>query len=409
MINPPAMGILKAPSSSLLYFIVFLLWLILTSGVQGGIAKDGGFRPRKLFVFGDSYASTGNNDISVRSWKVPYGITFPGVPTGRFSDGRVLTDFLAKYLGLKSPMAYRVRSIGSSKQLNYGMNFATGGAGIFDTIFPGRPNMTTQIDLFQQLIEMKAPSTSSGLNSSLALVALSGNDYSSYLAGNGSFTGSPIYISRVVNQLAANLRRIYDLGVGKVVVSNLPPLGCLPSITVSSAFQKCNSTFDPLIVLHNTILQRALAKLNNETNDAFLLLDVHGSFRFFLLATVGKQIQIPQACSLPHHLCGYVYYCFNLISCIPECQARPGSSRITMSNFIYALSGIFKFENALKPCCLGVNNEFICGSVDATTGNKMYTICSNPKKAFFWDTNHPTHEGWQEVFNILKPSLQQMF
>ncbi|KAK4767091.1 hypothetical protein SAY86_014841 [Trapa natans] len=290
-IKPLAMGILKASSGSLLYFIVLLHSLNI---ISGRTAKDGGFRPQKLFVFGDSYASTGNNDVSVRSWKVPYGITFPGVPTGRYSDGRVLTDFLAKYLGLKSPVAYRLRNIATSRELNYGINFATGGAGIFDTIFPGTPNMTTQIDLFQQLIEMKAGSISSGLDSSLALVVLSGNDYSSYLARNGSISGLPIYISRVVNQLAVNLRRIYDLGVRKVVISSLPPLGCLPSITVSSGFQKCNSTFDPLIILHNTLLQRALAKLNNETNDAsaFFPLDVHGSFRSLLLTTKGKQILV---------------------------------------------------------------------------------------------------------------------
>ena len=49
----------------------------------------------KLFVFGDSYADTGNSrNLFSSSWKEPYGITFPGKPTGRFSDGRVLTDYI---------------------------------------------------------------------------------------------------------------------------------------------------------------------------------------------------------------------------------------------------------------------------------------------------------------------------
>jgi len=53
------------------------------------------FRPTKLFVFGDSYADTGNiKKAFSSSWKFPYGITFPGKPAGRFSDGRVATDFL---------------------------------------------------------------------------------------------------------------------------------------------------------------------------------------------------------------------------------------------------------------------------------------------------------------------------
>lgn len=62
-----------------------------------------GFRPTKLFVFGDSYADTGNiQKTKGSSWKEPYGITFPGKPSGRFSDGRVLTD----YVGNTTPFLY---------------------------------------------------------------------------------------------------------------------------------------------------------------------------------------------------------------------------------------------------------------------------------------------------------------
>lgn len=51
----------------------------------------------KLFVFGDSYVDTGNWDKSSGSWHSPYGSTFPGKPTGRFSDGRVLTDYIGHF------------------------------------------------------------------------------------------------------------------------------------------------------------------------------------------------------------------------------------------------------------------------------------------------------------------------
>lgn len=53
------------------------------------------YSPKTLFVFGDSYVDTGNTRIDqAGSWKNPYGVTFPGKPAGRFSDGRVLTDFI---------------------------------------------------------------------------------------------------------------------------------------------------------------------------------------------------------------------------------------------------------------------------------------------------------------------------
>ena len=63
------------------------------------------------------------------------------------------------------------------------MNFAFGGTGVFDT-FINAPNMSTQIDFFQQLLEEKAY-TKQDLNSSIALVSLAGNDYTTYIQRNG--------------------------------------------------------------------------------------------------------------------------------------------------------------------------------------------------------------------------------
>jgi len=108
-------------AQKLLFTVLCFFLLFLLSGepvVQARLAHHHhhrlfNFRPSKLFVFGDSYADTGNNKKSeANSWKYPYGITFPGKPAGRYSDGRVLTDFLAKFIGLKSPIPYRLREYG---------------------------------------------------------------------------------------------------------------------------------------------------------------------------------------------------------------------------------------------------------------------------------------------------------
>ncbi|CAL0299769.1 unnamed protein product [Lupinus luteus] len=50
----------------------------------------------KLFVFGDSYVDTGNS-LNWVSYAPPYGITFPSHPTGKFGNGRILTDYLGVY------------------------------------------------------------------------------------------------------------------------------------------------------------------------------------------------------------------------------------------------------------------------------------------------------------------------
>ena len=61
---------------------------------------------KALFVFGDSFADTGNHrpkatnlhqgfaNITNEAWHNPYGCTFPGRPAGRFSDGLVVTDYI---------------------------------------------------------------------------------------------------------------------------------------------------------------------------------------------------------------------------------------------------------------------------------------------------------------------------
>ncbi|CAK9188342.1 unnamed protein product [Ilex paraguariensis] len=139
---------------------------------------------RKLFVFGDSYVDTGNTPkFLANSWKEPYGITFPGKPSGRFSDGHILTDYIASFLGIGSPLPYQSWKSGG-KSIQDGINFAHGGSGVFNTIY-FQPNMTTQIDYFQQAIKQKIYSKQD-LNSSIALVSLAGNDYATYLSQNGT-------------------------------------------------------------------------------------------------------------------------------------------------------------------------------------------------------------------------------
>ncbi|KAF4358516.1 hypothetical protein F8388_005172 [Cannabis sativa] len=317
------------------------------------------FKPTKLFVFGDSYSDTGNNRKSqASSWKFPYGITFPGKPTGRFSDGRVLTDFLAKFVGVKSPIPYQWRKVVGYKHLKYGMNFAHGGTGVFNTLVMD-PNMTVQINAFNNLISHSV-FTPKDLESAVALVTVAGNDYGAYIFRNGTAEGFPGFITSVVNQLYVNLKQIHELGVKKIAVTALEPLGCLPPATAASSFQQCNGTQNALVNLHNLLLQQAVAKLNNETSkdSNIIILDLYSSFM-----SVFKNKGDPL--------------------------------------------GTIKFENPLKPCCVGTSSGHSCGSVNEN-GTKMYSICGKPESAFFWDDAHPTQQGWQAVYLALKDTLHQL-
>lgn len=89
----------------------------------------------------------------------------------------------------------------------------------------------------------------------------------------------PAFIKQVVDQTEVNLRRIHALGVKKIAVPSLQPLGCLPGITFVSAFQRCNESQNALVNLHNNLLQQAVAKLNNETKQStFIILDLYNAF-----------------------------------------------------------------------------------------------------------------------------------
>ncbi|XP_058088696.1 GDSL esterase/lipase At5g03610-like [Magnolia sinica] len=345
-------------------FFVFLLVLLLT--VQGSSDHHHHHHRhhhrhrhalfQKLFVFGDSYADTGNTwKFISKSWKVPYGITFPGKPTGRFSNGRVLTDYLASFIGIRSPLPYRWKNIGP-KPLRYGMNFAYGGTGVFDTMVPF-PNMTTQIDLFQQLIE-QGVYTKRDLKHSMAHVSVAGNDYITYLARNGSMSGILDFIESLVNQLRLDVKRIMDIGVKKISVTGLEPVGCLPDITEPSSHKQCIDMYNTAAGVHNSLLKSAVVELNqNASRPTVVILDLYKAFMSILQSS--------------------------------ENQAK------------------WKFENVLMPCCKGVKNGYSCGNVDEN-GTKMYTVCERPDSAFFWDGVHPTQMGWAIVSSYLKTTLYQL-
>jgi len=91
----------------------------------------------------------------------------------------------ASFLKIETPTPY---ALINSSTLQYGINFAYGGTGIFQTLKDG-PNMTVQIDSFEKLIQQNVY-TKQDLESSVALVTSSGNDYNAFIVNNKSITVS---------------------------------------------------------------------------------------------------------------------------------------------------------------------------------------------------------------------------
>lgn len=70
--------------------------------VLGILVLKGAEAQRAFFVFGDSLVDNGNNNFlatTARADAPPYGIDFPtGRPTGRFSNGYNIPDFISTYI-----------------------------------------------------------------------------------------------------------------------------------------------------------------------------------------------------------------------------------------------------------------------------------------------------------------------
>ncbi|CAN1283861.1 GDSL esterase/lipase At3g43570 [Linum perenne] len=126
----------KSHSSRLLYYIYFVLFIN---------AADAHFRPvnnnsvTAVLVFGDSTVDAGNNNFVPTTFKgnfPPYGQDFAGgEPTGRFSNGRLTTDFIASYVGVKENVPPYLDPSLTIDDLKTGVSFASAGTG-FDPLTP---------------------------------------------------------------------------------------------------------------------------------------------------------------------------------------------------------------------------------------------------------------------------------
>ncbi|VAH96116.1 unnamed protein product [Triticum turgidum subsp. durum] len=310
----------------------------------------------ELWVFGDSYADTGNLGNLGRelthAWYDPYGKTFPRRPAGRFSDGRVLTDFVASALGMRTPVAYKARRRASRETLARGMNFAVGGAGVLDTGNFQR-NISAQIDLFQA---MHHSQQQRGCAKRTALVVVSGNDYAYAAADKDNGTSAAIaYIPTVVRELREQLRRLRDeAGMRRVVVTNLHPMGCTPTFTRLLNYTGCDPLANAGAAQHNAALRSVLGALD-PNNRTFLLLDVHTPFADILLNDDNKS-----------------------------------SSR---------------FASTLRPCCESFRADGYCGE-ENENGTRQYTLCDDPGRYFYWDDVHPTQAAWAAVAGTFRVAVK---
>ncbi|RZS28230.1 hypothetical protein BHM03_00061799 [Ensete ventricosum] len=109
------------------------------------------------FIFGDSLVDNGNNNnmasLAVANYP-PYGIDFPGGPSGRFSNGLTTVDAIAALLGFDDFIPPYANTRGQA--LLSGVNFASAAAGIREETgrqLGGRTPFSGQLQNYQQAVQ----------------------------------------------------------------------------------------------------------------------------------------------------------------------------------------------------------------------------------------------------------------
>ncbi|KAI3426646.1 Lipase_GDSL domain-containing protein [Psidium guajava] len=345
-------------SSSFFNLSLPLLLLLLLLATTTSDCRAEPDRLASLFAFGDSFLDAGNNNyINTTTldradfW--PYGETYFKLPTGRFSDGRLISDFIAEYAEL--PLIPPYLQPGVLHQWRHGVNFASAGAGALVETFQGSViGLQTQLGYFkeadtqlrQQLGKARAEWT---MSRGVYMFSIGSNDYMSPFLTNSTILSAyskSKYVEMVIGNLTAVIKEIYGMGGRKFGFINLPPLGCLPGMRIIKAEKRgrCLEEASSLAKLHNHALSKLLVKLE-------------------------------------HQLTGFKYslYDFN-------------------SNFRQRTNHPLRYGfKAGKGACCGTGRYrgvFSCGGKRIV---KEFELCENPSEHVFWDSFHLTERAYEQL------------
>ncbi|EPS74619.1 hypothetical protein M569_00138 [Genlisea aurea] len=240
-----------------------------------------------IFVFGDSTVDPGNNNyiptIS-RADHAPYGRNFPGkAATGRFTDGKLIPDILASMVGLKETIPPYLDPSLSDEDIVTGVSFASGGSGYDEktTALTGAIHVLRQLEYFNKYISrlegIVGKSESAGiLSRSLAIISCGTNDLvlSYYdIPTEGPHFNVDQYQDFLLDKLRFILKALYDLGVRKIAVAGLPPIGCLPlQLTVwSPLLRECIEDQNSDVEVYNAKLQNLLSRTRDQLKGSIIL------------------------------------------------------------------------------------------------------------------------------------------
>ncbi|KAL6839717.1 hypothetical protein ACP4OV_030405 [Aristida adscensionis] len=344
----------------LLLLLVFVQTLFSCNTVAAGNVSA-------IIVFGDSTVDTGNNNYIptiVKANFPPYGRDYDGgIPTGRFSNGRLIVDFISEAFGLlPSVPAYLGSRNAIDKLSTAGASFASGGSGLDDLtaklalVIP----IDQQLEYFEEYKEeLKLSKGESFANETITqalyIFSVGNNDVVvNYILRQSQFTPEE-YVTYLISLADAAVRAVYELGARKIQLTAILPVGCVPLLRTLNLKQpgECDEAFNQWAVKYNTELQQLASRLNDD---------------------------------LPGVL---VVYADQLYSVVSNIIANPMD---------------YGFETVAQGCC---GTRLIELSVLCALDQPL--SCQDDAKYVFFDSVHPTERTYKIVANKILKTVVQVF
>jgi phospholipase/lecithinase/hemolysin len=210
-----------------------------------------------IYSFGDSLTDTGNLlhiDLSSSNspphfGRPPYGRSFFHQPTGRCSDGRLVIDFIAEYLGIPY-----VQPFVGNTNYSEGANFAVVGAtalssdffeqrGIHDAFSNG--SLDLQLSWFRSMLPSLSDHRKVLKDSLIVMGEIGGNDYNHPLLAGRSLEEVQSFMTPVIDKIGESITELIHHGAITFLVPGYLPIGCSASYLAQfeSPFK---SDYDPV-------------------------------------------------------------------------------------------------------------------------------------------------------------------
>ncbi|KAK6145646.1 hypothetical protein DH2020_022466 [Rehmannia glutinosa] len=305
-----------------------------------------------LYHFGDGVTDIGNSiyvlpKVTIPAGRYPYGVTFPGYPTGRWSDGLVDFDYTAEDFGLPNIVPYL--NMNHTRAASYhGVIFSVARSPVLDRKFFRNRNIAI-------------PDYAVPLRRQMSWE----HDIGYALTQGKSIEEVKTYVPAIVKAIIDATRETIKLGATRAIIPGNGPLGCVPYILTAlltndtTAYDElgCLKSVNDLVILKNDHLQQAITNLSSEFPNVRILY-------------------------------GPIY---------------DGVRSLIANASVIGPDG----NSALKSCC-GIGGKYNYDS-KRFCGDKGVPVCSNPNDYIFWDGIHFTQQTqWEMEDMLVRPALETL-